>query len=416
MACSAEFNVLVQRTESFVDELYKRTSPLSTFYNLIPRAPYPQEEGLNRSVFTIGRSLPDTDEPEFEPISMSTNGVFTGSCGVTYNEVKTGYNQLAFRPERFGWKSEEICSDDLIWSWKRDQFMDVYMRQLGKNTMQTIDNRLAVIYDHLVPKAATNSDGSFEFTANGTGYPGTSPDLTLPQSFCELTQDHLDETAQLLMEEGAELDPTSDGWLDYGQQGPIFTLQIGMVQSKRLFLNNAELREDVRQAYQKTEEESPLLKRLLGARVLGNFKHLVTIFPPRYGYAAGAYFRIPTWKLSTDVTKGTVAVINPAYKAAPYEGARVLSPYVFTDEIIRPVNSSAGMTWPVKNYLGEFTFVTGGYRTNTPSDNCFDPMEKRGRHFAEYDHAPRPVKPEYGRLIIFKRCPLGSFECVSCGS
>ena len=124
---------------------------MALFYNLIPRAPYPQEEGLNRSVFTIGRSLPDTDEPDFEPISMSTNGVYTGSCGVEYNEIKTGYNQLAFRPERFGWKSEEICSDDLIWSWKRDQFMEVYMRQLGKNTMQTIDNRLAVIYDHYVP-------------------------------------------------------------------------------------------------------------------------------------------------------------------------------------------------------------------------------------------------------------------------
>lgn len=414
MACSP-FDIFQTYTENFLEDIYNQTSPMSLFYNLIPRADYKHGIGLNRTVFTIGRSLPTTNTPDFERITLSDGEEYTGSCNTTYNDVPVGFFAKNYSPEKFGWKGDIICSDDLIYSWQVDSFIPAYVQAMGKNTMWTIDNRYKAIFDHYVPKAVANTD--FSFDSGGTGLPGQAPDLTLDEATCQLTQDMLDQTALELIEEGADIDPHSNGWIDYGTDGALFTLSISLLASKTLFRNNAELRQDVRFAYEKTEDMSPLLARLGAARRLGNFKHLTTAFPSRYTYGGGAYTEVPTWVADASATKGTPVKINPAWKTAPYEGARVLSPHVFTSEIVRPVNSAGGLNWPAKNYMGDWVFKVGGRNICDDSTfaEAFDPMEKLGRHFAEFAHAPRPVKPLYGRLIIYPRCEL-SFECETCGT
>lgn len=113
-------------------------------------------------------------------------------------------------------------------------------------------------------------------------------------------------------------------------------------------------------------------------------------------------------------SKGRVAIINPQWKTAAYEGAIVMNPWVFTDEVIRPVNSAAGLNWSPKSYMGEWDFKTGGREIDDAA--CYDPTKKLGRHFSEFKHAARPVFPEFGRLIIFRRCPVTSFGTVTCAS
>ncbi len=413
MACVSPFDAFKQHTESFVDELRYKASPKLLFYNLIERGEFPQEQGLTLSTFTIGRSLPTTDEPAFEAITLTTDQTYTGACGTTYNEVPVGFYERTFGPERFGWKGVPICQDDLIFSWRRDRFLDAYMRAMQKNTAWTIENRLAAIYDHFVPKAVANTD--FAFGTGGTGAPGTGPVLTLDESLCELTQEMLDATAATLIEEGATESPYSDGWIQLSEQGPIFALQIGMSQSARLLKLNTELRLDYRSAYEGLQDMSPVIKRLGASRVIGNFRHVVVTHPPRYTYNGTDYVRVPTWVDDNSATKGDPVKLNPAWVAAGYEGARVVTPSVFKSLIIRPVNSSGGGTkWDPKNYMGDWDFITGG---NQISDShCVDPRNKLGRHYAEYAHGPEPISPEYGRLIIYKRCPQEDYECVSCGT
>jgi hypothetical protein len=84
---------------------------------------------------------------------------------------------------------------------------------------------------------------------------------------------------------------------------------------------------------------------------------------------------------------------------------------VFHDEVIRPVNSAAGISFDPKNYMGEWMFVVGGDKISTTK--CFDPLGKLGAHFAEFHHAPRPIFPEFGRLIISKRC-VPNYNCTTC--
>lgn len=409
MACPSPFDALKQHTESFVEELRYKASPRLLLYNMVERGEFPQEQGLTLSTFTIGRSLPTTDEPDFEAITLTEGESYIGACGTTYNDVAVGFNERTFGPERFGWKGITICQDDLIFSWRRDKFLDAYMRAMEKNVSWTIENRLAAIYDHFVPKSLAGSD--FGFDTGGTGNPAQGPVLTMSATTCELTQETLDKTAAILIEEGATESPYSDGWIQLSEQGPIFPLQIGMEQSAQILKRNDDLRLDYRAAYQGAQEMSPVIQRLGASRVIGNFRHVVVTHPPRYTHNGTDYIRVPTWTMPSG-TKGNVAVLNPSWQSAPYEAVRVLTPSVFRSLVIRPVNrSGANTSFEPKDYMGDWDFITGGERIGDTA-GC-DPRHKLGKHFAEYAHAPEPISPEFGRLIIFKRCD-NDLECVTC--
>jgi hypothetical protein len=408
MACDTPFDAFRLATEDLPDEIYKRASFRGLWLNLIRREVYPKNIGLTRSTFTLGRSEPTTDEPAFELISLDDGENYTGSCTTTYNDVSVGFDEHTYSPEQFGLKGPVICQDDLIYNFKAERFLEGYIKAITKYAERIIQNRYQAIYSHYVPKAVANTD--FDFGNAVFSQPSTSPDLTLDESLCELTQEMLDQTAIELNEEGAS-DGNTDGWINLGDEGPIYPLYIGQWMSKRLLLNNSELREDYRQGSQNNE----LLKRMGASRVIGNFRHVINLFPPRYTYddQTGSYTRVPTWVMNAG-TKGFVADVNPDWRVAPFEACYVLSPEVWTDEIVKPVNSAAGISFPAKSYMGEWQFVVGGDEISTTK--CFDPLKKLGAHFAEYKHAPRPVFPQYGRMIIFKRCPLNTFECVTCTS
>jgi hypothetical protein len=120
---------------------------------------------------------------------------------------------------------------------------------------------------------------------------------------------------------------------------------------------------------------------------------------------AGKFHRVPTWltvdkSMSGGPTKGWKAVINPAWKIAPFEAARILSPRVFKSEIIRPINSVGDLNWNPLSTLGEFQWVTGAEKF---SSGQVDPTQKYGIHIAEFKHAPRPMFPLHGGSIVYKR-------------
>lgn len=409
MACSNPFDALRLATESLPNEVFLQASQNDVWTGLIPREEYPMGTGLVQSVFTIGRSEPTTDEPEFTPITVTTGPTWTGSCGNSFEDVPVGFTEDTYSPEQFAWRGPTICQDDLIYTHKAETFWQKYIPAMSKNTLRTIGNRLAAIYDHYVPKAVANTD--FAFVDGGTGHPPTSPDLELDESTCELSQEMLDATAVLLNEESA-FAPNTNGWVNMGEDGPIYTLQIGQEASQRIQLNNAELRADYRNAYMGAGESNPLLKRLGATRVIRNFRHLINPYPPRYNYEGGQYVRVPTW-IMPNATKGKKAEINPNWRSADFEGARVLTPWVFHSQIVKPVNSVAGMNWPPKSYMGEWQLIVGGKEIQATGE-CFDPLKKLAAHFAEYKHAPKPIFPEYGRLIIFRRCNDDGFACISC--
>lgn len=420
MACATPFDAFRMATESLHEELYRRASFRGVWLNLIPRGEYLPETGLTQSTFTVGRSEPTEDAEQWVRITGSTVSQgdadtvgSSGACSVAWNDTVWGYKEQTYSPEQFGLRGPIICQDDLIFNFRAARFLEAYLAALSKRSQRSLENRFQNIYMHLTPKRSATS--SFPRYDGGSFTNGVAPQnpsfagVTPPTS--ELTQEMLDTVAIELNELGAS-DPNSDGWISLGDDGPIYPLLIGQEASQDIQLNNSELRSDYRWA-----EPMALVKRLGASRVIKNFRHIINLFPPRFNYLAGNWVRINTWLMPSTApyaSKGQVAVINPQWQTAAYEGAIVLNPWVFHSEAVRPVNSAAGLNWNPKNYMGEWQFVTGGQEID--ENACYDPTKKLGRHFAEYKHAARPIFPEYGYTILFKRCPTSNYGTVTCAS
>lgn len=456
MACLAPFDVLRLRVEDLGPTLYVRASWKDPWLNLVNRDVWPEGAGLDRSAFTIGRSEPSTDEETWAAIAVSSGGTFTGSCGVTYNQTYVGHLEVHYKPENFGLVGPLICQDDLTLHWNSSDFWEKYFQSLEKRNVKSIVNRLANIYMNYVPKwsCTTGFNTPLAGTFNLTQPPASSVDLNgdasaalkVPQPTCTLTQDFLDLIALNLSEEGAD-DPNTNGWITQGPEGPIFPLMIGQEASNKILLNNSELRRDYRSAFEAFGDANPVIARLGASRVIKNFRHMITRFPPRWAYVpngvtvelvpatgttppvdytnssgSARFKRVPTWLQSTsssDVTKGQAAVVNPNWRNASIaniEGAIVWNPWVFTEEVLRPVNAAPGMKWKHQDYFGEWQFVTGNDALIGFPDcpaGTQDPTHKLGRHVAEYRHGNKPIYPQYGALITFLRC-VSDFDCVAC--
>lgn len=424
MACATPFDVLRAKTEDLGPTLLVRASWKDPWLNLIPRDTYPKGAGYVRSSFTVGRSEPATDEETWAAIAaINSESNPTGACNVTYNQTYVGLKEDTYKPENFGLVGPLICQDDLTMYWQSQEFWEKYFQALEKRNKKSITNRLGNIYMQYVPKAPANAsftwyDGDITTQPAPAAVDLTDLDLDLPTS--ELTQEMLDATAIVLMEEGAD-EPNSNGWITQGPDGPEFPLYIGSWMSHRLLLNNSELRSDFNQAWQGMKNANPVIQRLGASRVIKNFRHIISRFPPRWQLSNGALTRVPTWTMSTnaaDATKGRVAIINPNWRnpaVAAYEGAIVFNPWVMKEEILMPVNSLPGAKLKPQNYFGEWQFVTGNDAV-LGFDSCTgiqDPLHKQGRHFAEYRHALKPQFPVYGRLIVFKRC-ADSYDTITC--
>lgn len=421
MACTTPFDVLRMKTEDLGPTLYLRGSFKDPWLNIVPRDTYPVGAGLVRSAFTVGRSEPATDEETWVAIATTSGQSYVGSCSTTYNQTYVGYLETTYKPEGFGLVGPLVCQDDLTLHWNSLDFWEKYFQALEKRNSKSIINRLANIYMNYVPKASAGTTFTYIDGDISTQPPSSSVDVSgLSIPTCGLIQDYLDETALILMEEGAD-EPNTNGWITQGPEGPIFPILIGNEASNKLLLNNAELRDDYRFAYEGHGEVSPVIQRLGASRIIKNFRHIVTRFPPRWKLVGGVLTRVPTWIMSTaaaNATKGQVAIVNPEWRnasIAAWEGAIVMNPWVFTEEVLQPVNSAPGMKWTPQNYFGEWRFVTGndallGFSSCT---GVSDPTHKLGRHFAEYRHAAKPIFPQYGRLILYQRCPT-TFDCNSC--
>lgn len=400
MACSNVFDAFKVATESLPDDLYRVATFDNVWLNLIKRGVYKKGTGLTQSVFTVGNSMPVDDEPSWSSITLA-NGSNSGACAPSFTDAYFGFDESTYAPERFGLRGPIVCKDDLYFDHNASQFLNSYMQELGKHAGKVISNRLEVLYRQFVPKYVALP--AFTKTVQ-TGITGLSAATS------QLTQQMLDRVAVNLIEDRATM-PDSNGFVQTGPLGPIFSLYLGMEASQAILTNNSDLRQDIRDAM-----PSELMKRLGATTVIKNFRHIVNLTPPRFSHDGTDFVRVPTYANSSG-TKGTVSDLNPNWvstSTAPYEGAYVLNDQVFTEELIEPeTNPGENVNFDPSSYFGEWKFVTGpdAHEGNT----CSDPLHKRGRHFAEYMHAAKPgANLKAGAFIIFKRCPTTDFTAVTC--
>jgi len=411
MSCTNIFDAFAVATESLAQDVYKRASYRSMWMNMIEKGEYPQGTGLTQTSYTTGPIEPTAAE-EWSAITLAT-GSNGGACDVTYSAIDVGFDATTWSPERFALKGPVLCKDDLVFDHRVEAFLRVYMEKLSIRAQRTWETRFQSLYSKYALKAVADSSfttvatipsGVNELPWVQTGSTGQA----LNQATSELTQEMLDVAAATLIRNGAT-NPDDSGFIGYSSDGPVFPLYIGLEASQRIAQNNAAFRADLNYADMGAGSGAELLKRIGANRIIKNFRHVPNITPPRFTYSGGKYTLVEPFTSSAG-TKGTVWSINPSWTTAPYEGAYVVTPYVFKSHVVRPVNRVGDLSWLPTNYMGDWQWVTGGFRLD---EACVDPLEKKGRHYAEFVHAPEPIFTNQGYLIIFRRC-VSSLTQIIC--
>ena len=403
MACSNVFDAFAIATENLADEVYRNATVRSVWINAIPRGTFETGKGTVKTTFAIENSEPTSDQETWTQITNTSvigggDGGAGGSCASTFNDVEVGYTSRTFNPESFALAGPVVCKDDLTFDHNVETFIRAYIEEMTKRSQRSWEKRYETLYMKFASKVSVGTGNNIIDTENDI-----TALTTMGEADSTLTQQYLDQIAVELIDRGAT-NPDSNGWVTFGEDGPVFPLLVGMEASQQIALNNSALRQDFRDADSGKGGASELMSRLGATRSIKNFRHIPNLRPPRFTYDSGtnSYVRVNTYLMSS-ATKGKKAVLNPAYITATHEAAIVLNPAVFTSEIVPPVNSAGGLSFNPTSYMGEWKWVTGGNKIQAAGADCLDPLDKLGRHFAEFKHAPRPEFPAYGMTLIFKR-------------
>lgn len=400
------FDAMRTATESLPNDLLRRASYASPWYPLIKKGKYPQGVGTSQTVITIANSEPELVEEQWSEITLTGQQITLNSdanssaCDSSYTDAYVGYDEFTYGPRQFMLRGPVICEDALTFHHQVDKFLAAYETELMKRSRRSweleMENRYMYFSQKIVDGDLFNGDGASNTSASDTIN-------TLPTS--EITQDMLDAVASMLIS-GDATTPDSDGFVSLAEEGPLFTLLIGVQMSSRINKNSPERRIDARYA-----EPSALMKRMGASRVLGNFRHVITTHPPRYSVVNGKLRRVPP-KVMVDATHGKKAIDNTAYLNAEYESATVILPTVFEAEIVVPHTGAAFAKFNPQNWNGDWNFVAGAYRLGI---DCQDPTDKLGRHYATFKYAPHPMFVDHGKVIYFRRCDR-DIELATCAS
>lgn len=395
MACTA-FEAMAAATESLAKDVQRKATFNSLWLNAIPRASYAANTGLTQTTFTIENSLPTDDTEAWSDITLSDGtSDDQGACAQTWSETYLGYTSRTYTPKRLSLRGPILCSTDLIFQHSPDAFLSAYVDELGKRSRKSWENQLINEYmKHAVKAIVTGDAADSALTTDSTI--DEIEDVALAAVTVDLEQGHLDAAAQILIENGAT-EGDSNGFVTLEAEGPVFPLVCSMELSNNIAKAESELRSDLRYG-----EPNQLLKRLGASRILGNFRHIPQVMMPRFSHDGSKYVRVAQFT-QADATKGKKHVINSAWKTADYEAAIVLNPSVMTTEVVAPSSGAGGVNFDPVSYNGDWQWVAGG---NNICDNATagaDPLKRLGRHYAEYMAAFRPVRPEDGMTIIFKR-------------
>lgn len=357
--------------------------------NLIPKGTFMKNIGVTRSTLQIKASEPADDQSLWYDIALSS-GQPSPSCDTNYEDIGVGYYERTYSPRRRRFRGPVICRENLTFQHNPGAFINSYVDELGRVLARVWEFSLRQDY---IKFGNVYVDGTKTTGPNGLA--------TAARAFEGISQDRLNDMATDMINVGAGSVADEGGYTTFGENGPIFPLEIDMNSSGNILKANTTIRQDANYASMGADGKGDLsLWRPIGAtRVIGNFRHVTTNVPLRFNYTGGAYVNVTPFKDITAVGSDGV-MLTTAYQNAAFEGAVAMLPSVFTAEVVAPDN--AGLNFDPSTYNGDWRFITGGERICSPSE--YDPEHHKGRHFASIEYAPRPDAPYEGSLYIYKRC------------
>ena len=217
--------------------------------------------------------------------------------------------------------------------------------------------------------------GTLDLSTSGAANSDITPDANISNAV-------LDKSYYSLIRAGA-------GNNAYGRENgrPVFGLVLSSEASYQL-QTEAGFRDDVRYNNAKV---SDLIAPLGIEKSFRGFYHLVDDLAPRFTISTGALTKVEPYSLS-----GGVVIPNSAYETAPIEAAFVMHPEVCEALIPNPMSGGNGVSFNPVNYRGKFDWK------NIISEST-NPDGTLGFFRGVLASATKPIKTEFGYVVLFKR-------------
>jgi hypothetical protein len=315
--------------------------------------------------------------------------------------IQFGKQLKKYNLQRAVIESPRISLEDLRFAAHRQEQLRAIMDIMTQVTRNTWENRYreefekvsanltcclaagSVTRDTVDADSDNTSDDAFEgslltgldLANSGSGNADITPDANVSNAV-------LDSIYYKLIRAGA-------GANAYGRENgrPVFGLVLSSEASYQL-QTEAGFRDDVRYNNAKV---SDLIAPLGIEKSFRGFYHLIDDLAPRFSISTGAVTKVEPYNVS-----GGVATPNAAYETASYEAAFVVHPEVCEAQIPNPLSGSNGLTFDPVNYRGKFDWKNIANEITNPDGTI-------GFFRGVLASATKPIKTEFGYVILFKR-------------
>jgi hypothetical protein len=422
--------ILTQEANRIGQDIYRRTLHTSPWMDLIKQTSFPDGMGYTLGTLIYDRALPTSDTAGNTLAGSSVwtgiggnpavatdftpNGNTNGSSSVdqlivgaqdTNIGAGTGKSYVAFGRqlkqyslERATVESPKINVEDLRFAAYRTEQLRAIMDAMTESTKYSWEERYRDQYDKVCANfVSCVTTGTVSRTTDAVGNTVENRSTTqldlidaddnpsfVPSA--NVSNKVLDSIYFRLVRAGA-------GTNAYGRENarPVFALVCSSEASYAL-QTEAGFRDDVRYNNAKV---SDLIAPLGIEKSFRGFYHLIDDMAPRFTITTASGTGVVTRVQPYSATNGIIT-LNAAYETAPYEAAYVLHMDVMESQIPEPISGSNGLTFDPVNYRGKFNWK------NIPSVDL-NPDGTIGFFRGVLASATKPIKTEFGYIILFKR-------------
>lgn len=327
------------------------------------------------------------------------------SCLPNVRKVGYAFDQKDFRLRHLAIESDWICLEDVRTSAFPVEDVNNYIKILADNVnvewIKRYDN------DYLANATLLSVEPGFDkvvsspttFSAAGLA---TISGLTAPTSV--LTTGVLRQVYDSLYTSNAGDD--GDAVTDDG--APVFNIFSDRATIEQLIKINTDIRQDIRWSDRVNDLLGSNGQMLLPKKSYAGYVFHSRPFPKRFNDGANGTLVEVAPYITTGATKGTKAIVNPAYVNAKYTSSVIFHPKAMEWLVPNPNLRVGKLTYDAQNYRGDFRWV------NEYDKNC-NPDRNSGYWRAKMACAVKQNVPEWGYYIIHLRCSLAN-DLVACAS
>jgi hypothetical protein len=350
--------------------------------------------GMGESIQTLIQertTVPNASSTAWEDVG--TNDGTGNTCNPTPQVVEFARTLKSYNLQQSAIRSPGFCVNDLRTAWKAEEQLAGEVKVLKENSQWFWSNRYRDEFSRLAGnKVVTDVNDTLAMSTSTSNqpFPASVPAYALDQGI--LDQFYLD-----LSRDAAE------GNYAIVDGEPQYALICSPETSNYLKKQNADIRQDLRFSTQVDE----LIKPFGAGFSYSGFVHLVDRQAPRYTFTGGAFVRVPFFTTSPAGT-GNKAVVNPAYRTAPYEVSFIYNPHVYTSRVAQVITSpGSGLKFDPVNYRGEFMWINN-------KDNANNILGVNGYFYALFMQGSQPKRTEWGYAIMHLRCnPATLYQACS---